>query len=137
MKRVAILMMAVLLVAVLAAPGQAAYPEKAITYQIPFGPGGQSDLEARRQQPLCVFFRRQAFQGFSKGIRRGSTHRRAAGKAEPRIRRQICAAFSTKAHQFGATFQTESGLFRILLAAFRTSHDCPHMMQVTEEGTVE
>ena len=30
----------------------AGYPEKAITYQIPFGPGGQSDLEARRQQPL-------------------------------------------------------------------------------------
>jgi tripartite-type tricarboxylate transporter receptor subunit TctC len=28
------------------------YPEKSITYQIPFGPGGQSDLEARRQQPL-------------------------------------------------------------------------------------
>ena len=28
------------------------YPEKTITYQIPFGPGGQSDLEARRQQPL-------------------------------------------------------------------------------------
>jgi len=30
----------------------AAFPEKSITYQIPFGPGGQSDLEARRQQPL-------------------------------------------------------------------------------------
>jgi tripartite-type tricarboxylate transporter receptor subunit TctC len=30
----------------------AEYPEKSITYQIPFGPGGQSDLEARRQQPL-------------------------------------------------------------------------------------
>lgn len=28
------------------------YPEEPITYQIPFGPGGQSDLEARRQQPL-------------------------------------------------------------------------------------
>ena len=28
------------------------FPEKPITYQIPFGPGGQSDLEARRQQPL-------------------------------------------------------------------------------------
>lgn len=28
------------------------FPEKAITYQIPFGPGGQSDLEARRQQPM-------------------------------------------------------------------------------------
>ena len=28
------------------------YPAKTITYQIPFNPGGQSDLEARRQQPL-------------------------------------------------------------------------------------
>lgn len=28
------------------------FPSKPITYQIPFGPGGQSDLEARRQQPL-------------------------------------------------------------------------------------
>ena len=27
------------------------FPKKTITYQIPFGPGGQSDLEARRQQP--------------------------------------------------------------------------------------
>ncbi len=35
-----------------AAPAIAAYPDQAITYQIPFGPGGQSDLEARRQQPL-------------------------------------------------------------------------------------
>ena len=33
-------------------PVMAGYPEKPITYQIPFGPGGQSDLEARRQQPL-------------------------------------------------------------------------------------
>lgn len=28
------------------------YPNKPITYLIPFDPGGQSDLEARRQQPL-------------------------------------------------------------------------------------
>ncbi|MBO8127294.1 MAG: tripartite tricarboxylate transporter substrate binding protein [Firmicutes bacterium] len=28
------------------------YPKKPITYIIPFNPGGQSDLEARRQQPL-------------------------------------------------------------------------------------
>ncbi len=28
------------------------FPEESITYQIPFGPGGQSDLEARRQQPM-------------------------------------------------------------------------------------
>lgn len=27
------------------------FPTKTITYQIPFNPGGQSDLEARRQQP--------------------------------------------------------------------------------------
>lgn len=39
----------------LATGGNAAkrdYPNKAITYIIPFDPGGQSDLEARRQQPL-------------------------------------------------------------------------------------
>ena len=29
----------------------AAYPDRPITYQIPFNPGGQSDVEARRQQP--------------------------------------------------------------------------------------
>lgn len=28
------------------------FPSEPITYQIPFNPGGQSDLEARRQQPL-------------------------------------------------------------------------------------
>ncbi|KUO53370.1 MAG: hypothetical protein APF76_09010 [Desulfitibacter sp. BRH_c19] len=28
------------------------YPDEAITYVIPFDPGGQSDVEARRQQPL-------------------------------------------------------------------------------------
>lgn len=36
----------------LLATAMAEYPEDTITYQIPFGPGGQSDLEARRQQPL-------------------------------------------------------------------------------------
>ncbi len=36
----------------LAGPALADFPEKTITSQIPFGPGGQSDLEARRQQPL-------------------------------------------------------------------------------------
>jgi tripartite-type tricarboxylate transporter receptor subunit TctC len=36
----------------LALPANAGFPEKPVTYQIPFGPGGQSDLEARRQQPL-------------------------------------------------------------------------------------
>jgi tripartite-type tricarboxylate transporter receptor subunit TctC len=34
------------------APAMTDYPKDAITYQIPFGTGGQSDLEARRQQPL-------------------------------------------------------------------------------------
>lgn len=28
------------------------YPKEPITYQVPFGPGGQTDLEARRQQPF-------------------------------------------------------------------------------------
>ena len=28
------------------------YPEEPVVYSIPFNPGGQSDLEARRQQPL-------------------------------------------------------------------------------------
>lgn len=37
--------------ALAAPPAFAKYPEKPIVYQIPFGPGGQSDLEARRQQP--------------------------------------------------------------------------------------
>ncbi|MCG8401239.1 MAG: tripartite tricarboxylate transporter substrate binding protein [Firmicutes bacterium] len=31
--------------------GQNEYPTKPVTYMIPFNPGGQSDLEARRQQP--------------------------------------------------------------------------------------
>jgi tripartite-type tricarboxylate transporter receptor subunit TctC len=41
------------LVAVTGAPASAAsdYPTKQITYQITFDPGGQSDREARRQQP--------------------------------------------------------------------------------------
>ena len=51
MKKTLVFLLAILAVAVLAPQGQAAYPEKTITYQIPFGPGGQSDLEARRQQP--------------------------------------------------------------------------------------
>ena len=51
MKKVLIFLLAILTVAVFAPQGQAAYPDKPITYQIPFGPGGQSDLEARRQQP--------------------------------------------------------------------------------------
>jgi tripartite-type tricarboxylate transporter receptor subunit TctC len=52
MKRLAVLFLMSLLAAVLVVPAMAEYPDKPITYQIPFGPGGQSDLEARRQQPL-------------------------------------------------------------------------------------
>ena len=52
MKRLTMLCIVTLLSAVLVMPALAGYPEKSITYQIPFGPGGQSDLEARRQQPL-------------------------------------------------------------------------------------
>jgi tripartite-type tricarboxylate transporter receptor subunit TctC len=52
MKRFALLALMLCLSLALAAPAMAKYPDKPITYQIPFGPGGQSDLEARRQQPL-------------------------------------------------------------------------------------
>ncbi|MEQ9556772.1 MAG: tripartite tricarboxylate transporter substrate binding protein, partial [Rhodospirillales bacterium] len=34
------------------APAQAEYPEKPISYIIPFGPGGESDITARMQQPF-------------------------------------------------------------------------------------
>lgn len=51
MKKTLVFLFAILTIAVFATQGQAAYPEKPIVYQIPFGPGGQSDLEARRQQP--------------------------------------------------------------------------------------
>jgi len=36
--------------------GQERYPSRPITYIIPFDPGGQSDVEARRQQPLLEEF---------------------------------------------------------------------------------
>lgn len=54
MKKLCAFALALLMVPLVGVPAQglAAYPEKPITYQIPFGPGGQSDLEARRQQPL-------------------------------------------------------------------------------------
>ena len=52
MKKFATIVMVVISMFALAMPVTAGYPEKPITYQIPFGPGGQSDLEARRQQPL-------------------------------------------------------------------------------------
>ena len=52
MKKFATIVFVVLGMFALVMPVMAGYPEKPITYQIPFGPGGQSDLEARRQQPL-------------------------------------------------------------------------------------
>ena len=52
MKRITVFVLISILALLLAVPAMAGYPEKSITYQIPFGPGGQSDLEARRQQPL-------------------------------------------------------------------------------------
>ncbi len=37
-------------------PEQIEFPSKPVTYIIPFNPGGQSDVEARRQQPLLEEF---------------------------------------------------------------------------------
>ena len=52
MKKSLVLLYTLSLVLVFAGPALAdTYPSRGITYQIPFGPGGQSDLEARRQQP--------------------------------------------------------------------------------------
>ncbi|MBE0467820.1 MAG: tripartite tricarboxylate transporter substrate binding protein [Candidatus Desulforudis sp.] len=65
-KPLGILIMAVFLLALMAGCGQQQaqeptetkidYPTRPITYMIPFDPGGQSDLEARRQQPLLQEF---------------------------------------------------------------------------------
>ena len=52
MRRFIILAALVCITMSFAAAALADFPEKPITYQIPFGPGGQSDLEARRQQPM-------------------------------------------------------------------------------------
>ncbi len=52
MKRFLTFCLAIFGAALLAIPSaMAEYPSRAITYQIPFNPGGQSDVEARRQQP--------------------------------------------------------------------------------------
>ena len=54
MKRVAVLAILLLAVAALLSPDSAfaqAYPTRQISYLICFDPGGQSDREARRQQP--------------------------------------------------------------------------------------
>lgn len=53
MNRLLILALALIGLIAMALPAAADdYPSKPITYSIPFNPGGQSDLEARRQQPL-------------------------------------------------------------------------------------
>lgn len=60
-KRIILTLLSAAALLVLAACGQTAgggeqnaadYPIKSITYMIPFDPGGQSDIEARRQQPF-------------------------------------------------------------------------------------
>ena len=52
MKRFFVILLSIICLCLLAGPAMAEFPDKSITYSIPFGPGGQSDLEARRQQPL-------------------------------------------------------------------------------------
>lgn len=53
MKRTLIMILALTCVVVFTGPAMAdQFPGKSIVYQIPFNPGGQSDLEARRQQPM-------------------------------------------------------------------------------------
>ncbi|WP_461209835.1 Bug family tripartite tricarboxylate transporter substrate binding protein [Desulfocurvus sp. DL9XJH121] len=53
MKKILILAAFAIGLLISAYPAMAAdYPSEPITYCIPFNPGGQSDLEARRQQPL-------------------------------------------------------------------------------------
>ena len=54
MKHVAAVTLLALGLLAFALPATAAdkFPDEAVTYSIPFNPGGQSDLEARRQQPL-------------------------------------------------------------------------------------
>lgn len=51
---VALTVVIVLVVSGCGAEGSSAenYPSETITYSIPFGPGGQSDVEARRQEPM-------------------------------------------------------------------------------------
>jgi tripartite-type tricarboxylate transporter receptor subunit TctC len=59
------LAMPLALAAVLLAAGPAAaagYPEKTINYIIPFGPGGESDISARLQEP---FFKKLTGQGLA------------------------------------------------------------------------
>lgn len=63
---------AVLLAVGLAASASAEYPEQAITYTIPFDPGGESDITARFQEPQL-----EEFLGVSVNIR----HRPGGGGA--------------------------------------------------------
>ena len=39
-------------VSLVAATGALAFPDKSVEYIIPFGPGGESDISARFQQPF-------------------------------------------------------------------------------------
>ncbi|MCB2190768.1 MAG: tripartite tricarboxylate transporter substrate binding protein [Deltaproteobacteria bacterium] len=52
MRKLLVIALTACLCLALAVPVLAKYPSEPIVYQIPFGPGGQSDLEARRQQPM-------------------------------------------------------------------------------------
>lgn len=55
MKRVMILALVLLLVGLCVGPltvAAAGFPERPVTYSVPWPPGGQSDVEARRQQPM-------------------------------------------------------------------------------------
>lgn len=52
MKSIKLLLLVAISLTLFTTPSFGQFPEKPITYTIPFGPGGQSDLEARRQQPL-------------------------------------------------------------------------------------
>ncbi|MCD5325243.1 MULTISPECIES: tripartite tricarboxylate transporter substrate binding protein [Pontibacillus] len=47
-----VLMVTILITGCSAGSAVSKYPSKQITYSIPFNPGGQSDIEARRQQPM-------------------------------------------------------------------------------------
>jgi len=52
MRKLFIILLSLVSLPLLTGLAFAEFPERAVTYSIPFGPGGQSDLEARRQQPL-------------------------------------------------------------------------------------
>ena len=49
--KIALQLFAVLFLFVMISPAQAEYPDRAVNYIVPFGPGGESDISARLQQP--------------------------------------------------------------------------------------